>query len=38
VEHLNNWRGDNPEYSEGEVYSLEEAMHYAKIIFGDLLK
>ncbi len=38
VGHLNKWKEDNPEYSDGDVYSLAEAMHYARAIFENLLK
>jgi mercuric reductase len=37
-EHLKAWRDRNPEYGSGEVYSLDQALHHGKIIFGNLLK
>ncbi len=36
-EHLEQWRKDNPEYEEGEVYSVTEALEHGKAIFGDFL-
>lgn len=37
-EHLEQWRKDNPEYGEGEVYSVTEALGHGKAIFGEFLK
>lgn len=37
-EHLKKWRGKNPEFTEGEIYSLNEALEHGKAIFGDFLK
>ena len=37
-EHLEQWRKENPEYGEGEVYSITEALEHGKAIFGDFLK
>jgi len=36
--HLEKWREKNPEYADGEVYSLNEALKHGEVIFGDFLK
>lgn len=36
--HLEKWREKNPEYGDGEVYSLDEALEHSRTIFGDFLK
>lgn len=36
--HLEKWREKNPEYRDGEVYSLDDALEHGRIIFGDFLK
>jgi hypothetical protein len=37
-EHLEKWIERNPEYRDGEVYSLNEALEHGRVIFGDFLK
>ncbi len=37
-EHLKEWSGRNPEHSNGEIYSLDEALKHGKIIFAERLK
>lgn len=37
-EHLDEWRRKNPQYGNGEIYSLGEVLEHGKILFGDLLE
>lgn len=35
---LEEWRRKNPEFRQGEIYSLDDALEHGKTIFGDFLK
>lgn len=35
---LEEWRRKNPEFTQGEIYSLEEALEHGKTIFGNFLR
>ncbi len=37
-EHLEEWRKKNPELTNGETYSLSQALEHGKTIFGDFLR
>lgn len=37
-EHLNEWREKNPQYKNGEIYSLDEALEHGRNIFANSLK
>ena len=36
--HLEKWRDENPEFRDGEIYSLSEVLKHGKFIFQDFLK
>lgn len=36
--HLEQWKWENPEFKDGEAYTLDDAFEYGKSIFGDLMK
>lgn len=36
--HLEEWMEENPEYKDGEIYSLNDALEHGKTIFGGFLK
>lgn len=38
VEHLANWKEQNPEFANGETYSLDQALQHGKAIFEEFLR
>jgi len=37
-DHVDQWRAKNPAFSDGEVYTIEDAMEDGRMIFGEFLK
>jgi hypothetical protein len=37
-DHVDQWRAKNPAFSDGEIYTIEEALEDGRMIFGEFLK